>query len=216
MHALIGRYLTTPVAVGDGRFVELLTDQYGRLIGGAGEAHIGEVDSKALRVQDVFTRPTNTTPYGAGDVISATVNDTATTVLRGITVARKVGKPCWLTYLEVSTNLTTFLTKLRLHFYTVAAPTTALVGDNVPFVRAYANVAQHIGAIDLPILTLVRAGDDFVRTFATLNTVDGQLPFLLTPDAADAKVYYRIEIVEQTPTPSSGQSFTLTAHITDA
>lgn len=172
------------------------------------------VGTFAVEVQDTFTRPTNTDAYGLNDVISATVSDTGTTVLRSLALAAAPGKPFWLCFLRLWTNLDTFVPQVRVHFYNVAAPPTAVVGDNVAYSRAYANKAAYLGHVDLP--TLVDVGDgasasrDDVRLL--LAPLDGD-PGSVT---RDYRVYYRLEIISGTPTPGSGQSFTLVARAVDA
>lgn len=166
-------------------------------------------DSYAVEVQDTFTRPGagDTTQYSLNDVISATTSNTGTTELRPLALGPYPGKPFWLTYLALRTNLDTFICTVRVHFYTVAAPATAVNGDNAAFSRAYANVAQYIGFADLPALS------DYGDLAAAQNP---DIRMLLAPAAGSASVYYRLEIVSGTPTPSSGQSFTLVARSVDA
>lgn len=164
-------------------------------------------DSYAVEVQDTFTRPSNTDQYAANDVIAATTSDTGTTVLRSLALGRYPGKPFWLAYLRLETNLDTFTSTIRVHLYNVAAPDTAVNGDNAAFSRAYANVEDYIGFVDLPAFTDV--GD-------VMSATRDDVRFLCAPAAASASIYYRLEIVSGTPTPSSGQSFTLVARAVDA
>lgn len=167
------------------------------------------------RVVDVFARPANVTQYAANDVIAASESDSATSGLRPLALASDPGKPFWLTYFSLATNKTDFPCTVRVHLYSVAKPTTAIAGDNVTFVQYYANVAQRLGSFDLPTLALQHAGDDYV--FASRD----DLRLLLVPANVNAtndeehSIYYRLEIVSGTPTPSSGQSFTVRAVASD-
>lgn len=162
-------------------------------------------DSYAVEVQDTFTRPADTTQYAANDAIAAATTDTGTTALRSLALASYPGKPFWLVYLRLETNTDTFLPQIRVHLFNVAQPDTAVSGDNVAFTRAYANVEDYIGFVDLP--TQADVGD---CSSATRDDVR----LLCAP--VDSNVYYRLEIISGTPTPSSGQSFTLVARAVDA
>lgn len=170
------------------------------------------IDQWGVRVQDVFTRPADTTAYGLNDVISATVSDTGTTVLRGLAGGRYPGKPFWINYLRLDTNLNTFVFTPRIWLYNVAAPPTAISGDNVAMSRVYANVGSLLGFIDLPAMVgyadYASAWRDDVRFMVTPNDTLGS-------PLRSINVFYRIEIVVSTPTPASGQSFTLTAVTAD-
>lgn len=171
-------------------------------------------DGFAVEVQDTFTRPADTTAYAANDAIAATTSDTGTTPLRSLALASYPGKPFWLVYLELQTNLATFTPTIRVHFYNVAAPDTAAAGDNAAFTLAYANVEDYLGYVDLPALADLGdfAGayrDDVRLLLAPLSGDPGSV-------TADDSVYYRLEIVSGTPTPASAQSFTLVARAVDA
>lgn len=170
-------------------------------------------DSFAIEVQDTFTRPANTDAYAANDAISATTSDTGTTALRSLALASYPGKPCWLVYLRLETSKADFAGTVRVHFYKVAAPDTAVAGDNAAFTLAYANTEDYIGYVDLPAFAdfgdMAMASRDDVRLL--LAPLDGD-PGDTT---ADARVYYRLELISGTPTPDSAQSFTLTARVTD-
>ena len=164
-------------------------------------------DTYAVEVQDTFTRPTNTDQYSANDSISATTSDTGTTPLRSLALASYPGKPFWLVFLALRTNKDDFAGTVRVHFYNVAAPDTAVSGDNAGFTRAYANVEDYIDYVDLPAFS-----DQ--GNFASAKREDVRI--LLAPAAGASSIYYRLELISGTPTPSSGQSFTLVARAVDA
>jgi hypothetical protein len=172
---------------------------------------------------DTFTRPTDTTPYTNGDVIAKTVSISSTTALRSLDLAFAPGRPFWLTFLRLVTNLTTFTSQVRVHFYrvsdTAGAPNsgTALVGDNVAFVQTYDNVPVRIGHVDLPVLVLQHAsGDDCVYASREDLMMFCQPAGDGTSETADSKIYYRLEVISGAATPSSGQSFTLCGRSVDA
>lgn len=155
-----------------------------------GENHIGSV-MEGMEERDSFARPNDATPYAAGDALAAATSDTATTPLRGLTLARVAGGAGYITYWRITVNHTTFLPRIRVHLYTVAAPTTALNGDNAAFTELDANQPVRIGHFDLPNLALsAGAGSDVVRA----SRDDLRLAFKC--DAADTKVYYRYEVLD--------------------
>ena len=166
----------------------------------------------ARTVQDTFTRPANTTAYTAGDVIAETTSDTGTTVLRAVKVGAITGKPVRLRYMRCDTNITTaFDPIVRVHFYNVSAPDTALAGDNAALAQAYANVEDYIGYVSLP--AMADLGD---HNSAQLGEATDDCDFVLIPDGL-GQVYYRLHLVSGTNiTPISAQSFTQTFTVVDA
>jgi hypothetical protein len=143
--------------------------------------------------EDTFTfaRPDNVTVYAIGDVVGDAVADTDTTPLPGITVASAVGGSGYITSVELAINQTTALFRPQLHFFNVAAPTTALGGDNVAFARLFANEAEYIGSQILPSFYLSPgAGADMVS--ARLD--DLRIPFKCA--AADTDIYVLLETLD--------------------
>jgi len=185
--------------------------------GGASSAHIGEVGAYGAGISDTFTRPADTTAYLIGDVIAATISNTATTPLRSLALARVAGEPFNIRGVSVATNKTDFLATLRVHFYSVADPAaapnsgTALVGDNIPFVQTYNNILTRIGYVDLPALALQHtAGDNYtIASAADDKLVKPAAGTGFPSGAASLLVFYRLEITGGASiTPISGQSFT--------
>ena len=174
----------------------------------AGEAHIGEVGGKSISVGDETTRPANTTAYTAGDAISADTSDSGTTPLRSLAVGRVTGGSGTLAKFRLMTDQAACVAAVRVHFYTVAAPAGAIVGDNVPMTLLYANKAQRIGHIDLPALaTSTVAG---ASTGAATQDLDTRMEIKCA--AGDQNIYYRLETLTAF-TPASGQKFYLEAQI---
>lgn len=170
--------------------------------GAASELHIGEVGMATVDLTDSWTRVADTNAYTIADVIAATVSNTDTTALRSLALGRSGTRGFALRFLSVAFQKTDFLPTIRVHFYNVAAPTTALAGDNVTFVQYYANRAQKLGFVDLPAHTLYHAGDDYT------NAYKDNLDLILVPVAG--LIYYRLEIVGGTSiTPSSAMPVNL-------
>jgi len=174
----------------------------------AGEAHIGEVGGKSISVGDETIRPANTLQYTAGDAISADTSDSDTTPLRSLAVGRVTGGSGTLAKFRLMTDQAACVATIRIHLYTVAAPTGAIVGDNVPMTLLYANKAQRIGHIDLPALaTSTVAG---ASTGAATQDLDTRMEIKCA--AGNQNIYYRLETLT-TFTPASGQRFYLEAQI---
>lgn len=173
------------------------------------------------RKTDTFTRPTNTTPYTIGDVISATTSNTATTPLRGLQLAESPGVPFRLVGWSLATNKTDFLPTIRVHLYILSDPAaapnsgTALVGDNVAMVQTYDNIPVRVCSFDLPAMTLQHASGDDLTYASRFEDLDIIVPTAKIDDGYtdDPYIYYRYEITAGSSiTPSSGQSFRTRAH----
>jgi len=102
---------------------------------------------------------------------------------------------------RVSTDQATCTARIRVHFYTVAAPTTAIPGDNVAMTTTYANNAQNIGMIDMPAFTSNGGSSTAARSL----DITSRLPFVC---AAASTIFYRLETLDAF-TPASGQKFDL-------
>lgn len=173
------------------------------------------------RKTDTFTRPTDTTPYTIGDVISATTSNTGTTALRGLQLAEAPGEPFRLTGWSLATNKTDFLPTVRVHLYMVSNPAaapnngTALVGDNTPMVQTYDNVPVRVCAFDLPAMVLQHGSGDDLTYASRFEDLDIIVPVARTNEGYtdDSYIYYRYEIVGGSSiTPSSAQSFRTRAY----
>jgi hypothetical protein len=170
----------------------------------AGETHLGETGGKSVVVGDETTRPADTTAYTAGDAVSATVSDTGTTVLRSLAVGRVAGGSGYLTKFRVMTDQAACVAAIRLHFYSVNAPASVVVGDNVAMTIKYANKAQRLGHVDLPAMaTSTVAGSSDAAIAQELD-----IRFQFKCANGDQNIYYRYETLT-TFTPNSGQKFYL-------
>lgn len=164
--------------------------------------HRGQSGGVAIVVTDAWSRPADATPYAQYDRIAADTNDTGTTPLRSVAIARVPGGSGYITFWEIVTNLTTFLAQIRVHLYTVAQPPTAMPGDNGAFAGKFANSLKRVGQIDLPTMALPGAtGSDLVRAYRD----DIRLPFQCAD--GDTNIYYAYEITGSGLTPASGQTF---------
>lgn len=168
----------------------------------ASEIHMGEVGGKLIQNSDTFTSA-SAGDYAANDVVAADTNDTGTTPLRGITVGRVVGGGGYLVGARISTNNASWAAGLRMDLYTVQAPTTALVGDNVASAQKYANAAQFVGSVEFATMSTT-TGSDFRRAVRD----DLRIPFKC--DAADTKLYYRLVTLAAETNESAGQAWRLT------
>lgn len=159
---------------------------------------------QTVQVADEFTRPANVTAYAAGDAVAAATTDTATTPLRALAVGRIFGGTGYITRLRLWTDQAANVATFRVHFYKVAAPTTAVVGDNEQMTLKYTNFLERIGHVDLPAMK--------TSTVATNSTAaetgDLSLRMAFACAAANRNLYYRIETLSVF-VPASGQKFYL-------
>lgn len=171
----------------------------------ASENLIGLVGGTTTLVADEFTRPADTTAYAAGDAVSATTSDTGTTVLRSLaSLARVAGGTGYITKIRLWTDQVANVARYRIHFYKVAAPTTAVVGDNAQMTLKYTNFAQRVGHVDLPAMAT-----STVSTNSTAaETSDATLRLAFACAAGDPNLYYRIETLTVF-TPANAQKFYL-------
>ena len=151
-----------------------------------------------VEVHDAFARPADATAYTAADVLAESTGTTATSRLRGLSLARRRGGGGYLVSWAVSTNDTGMTPRIRVHLYTVSQPTAALNGDNAVFVELDANQAQWVASFDLVALTLsAGAGADMTRAVRD----DLRIPFVCATN--DDKLYYRYELLDA-DTPAAG------------
>lgn len=179
----------------------------GGIIIANGEGHLGQVGGATRTITDLFTRPADTTAYAAGDAIAATTSNSATTALRELAlIGRVAGGTGYIVGVRLETNNALWTPRIRVRFYTVAQPTSAVPGDNSPMTLAWANRAQRVGYVDLPAMATGQSGSDAAQSMdATLR-----IPF--TCADGSTSLYYRLEILDAA-TPASGQSFFLAVSV---
>ncbi len=140
--------------LGDGTFAEQVALAAGTVNIGdvdiasalpAGENLIGEVAGRCTTVSAEFTRENNATPYGIGDVISASAASPALLELPNI--FRKAGGNGSIMGVRVTFNVKSVTPVLRVHFFNASNPTIS--GDNLPHQEKYADVGKRLGYIEL-------------------------------------------------------------------
>lgn len=138
--------------------------------------------------------------YSGGDVISATVSDTATTPLRSVTLGRvgEGGGEGYVVYWEVTTDNVSFVPRIRVYLYTVAQPTTAIQGDNVASAPKFANLGEFIATFDLPALATPTGADYNIAVRDDLR-----IPFQCA--AGSKEVYYRYVLLDSDANEAAGQ-----------
>jgi hypothetical protein len=166
------------------------------------EVHVGEVGGKMLEGSDTFDALA-AGDYAANDVIAADAENTGTTPLRGVTVARANGGTGYLVSARLTTNNASWTAGIRVDLYSVAAPTTALTGDNVAAAPKFANNAQFVGTFNFDTMS-TPTGSDFRRGIRD----DLRIPFKCA--AADTKLYYRLVTLAADANEAAGQDMVLT------
>lgn len=149
-----------------------------------------------------FARPSNTTGYDAGDVISNSASASAPLSLDDL--VGSAGGGGRLTSAVLKTDKKDFTgVRVRAHLFT-AAP-TAISNDNAQHRILWADRATEVGYIDFPAFA---AGTDATNSTAAISVRhDLYLPFVA--DAAGTGLLVVLEILDPA-TPASGQSFHLT------
>lgn len=168
----------------------------------AGESHVGEVGGRTAVVGDETTMLYPANPHVAGDAVAGTTSNSSTAALRGLAVARVSGGSGYLTKVKMWTDQAACTARFRVHFYTVEAPTGAIVGDDAQMTQLYLNKAQELGYIDLPAMASGAAGS----TAAYAACYWARLPFKC--EAGDTKIYYRYETLDAF-TPDATQKYYL-------
>jgi len=155
---------------------------------------------------DEFTRPADVTVYTAGDRVSATTSDTATTPLRTLFRATKQGADGIITKLILQTNLATFIDIMRIHLFQVSQPATAIPGDNAAMGVVFANRAEYLGFFDFAALAepIAISVSDLSQAILSEKKIGFRCK-----DGDDA-IYYALQTTG-TGTPASGQQFFLRA-----
>ena len=156
------------------------------------------------QVADEFTRPANATPYAAGDAVAAATTDTGTTPLRALVLARTAGGTGYIVRVRLWTDQAANVATFRVHFYKVAQPTTAVVGDNEQMTLKYTNFLQRVGHVDLPAMKTSTVSTNSTAAEASDSTL--RIPF--DCEAESRNLYYRLETLTAF-TPASGQKFYL-------
>jgi hypothetical protein len=167
---------------------------------GATEAHLGEVGGRLASVSAEFTRPSDTTAYAVGDVVSDSTS--ATTLLVIVGCARVNQGSGYITGARLITDKKSITPRIRVHVYNASNPTRA--ADNVAMDIRYADISKRIGAFDMPAMT---TGTDTTNsTSSQAQDMTLRVPFVCA--AATTTLYFLFEALDIF-TPASAEKFTL-------
>ena len=154
-------------------------------------------------VYQEITRPSNTTPYSAGDTIAA---NSASAATQYIVVGRLNGLGGKITQVDVMTDNRAWTAGIKVVLYDDEP--TAFTADNAAFPgRAYADKA---GVIGIASVTALAADADVAGAMA-VGSIACDLNFQCA--AASKNIYFQL-FTAGTPTPASAQKFTIVLHIT--
>lgn len=167
----------------------------------AGEAHAGEIGGNISQVTVELTRPSDTTAYTIGDVVS---NSTSATVLLVFTnVARVNAGTGYIVAAILNTDKKSITPRLRVHLYNASNPTVS--NDNAAHRELYADIGKKITHFDMP--AMVTPAD---TTNSTLSrTVENNIRIPYVCAAASRTLYILLEAMDAF-TPASAEKFSLT------
>ncbi|RYD57028.1 MAG: hypothetical protein EOP56_09480 [Sphingobacteriales bacterium] len=161
----------------------------------ATESHLGEVGGNTVVVAASFTRPSDTAPYTALDVVG---NTGTAAVITFSGLARINGGSGYITKLRIMTDQSTNTARYRLHLYSVAV---TAIADNSPFTLLWTNRANRIGAISVDA-GLITEGTGSTAAYGGTSTVR-----MAYKAATGATAIYGILETLDAFTPASAQNF---------
>lgn len=167
----------------------------------AGEAHIGEVGGRLLRVSAEFTRPADTTAYTAGDVVSdSTSASTLITLSNAVRVNAGSG---YIVRASLTTDRKSITPRFRVHLFNATGATVS--ADNAAYREVYADASRRLGYFDLPAMLTPAdtANSDMSRS------LDNSIRFPFVAAAGTTSLFALLETLDAF-TPASGQKFLLT------
>lgn len=136
------------------------------------------------RITAVFTRPSDTTQYAAGDVVGP-VTTPAVQSFAG--AARFNGGGGKIVEILLTSDLETITTAtFRLHFFNTTLTPAA---DNAAFTGLSTNPSTYLGYIDPPILVTQAGGTLGQIRVAPGTSATGGLPFAFVCAAGDTGIY---------------------------
>jgi hypothetical protein len=199
-----GTHLTSLPTMTDTQEGGLQLDVNGRLIvaAPASENHLGEVGGNLLPISAEMTRPSDTTGYTAGDVVSN--NATTTTPVQVANIFRVAGGSGYIVKLRLVTNKKSITPRLRLHFFNVNTATVS--GDNLPFKEVYADSSKRLGYWDMPAMTTAvdTTNSDMSRT------IDLSCRIAVTAASGSRDLFIVYETLDAIPSVDSAQKFNIT------
>ena len=140
------------------------------LLGGDVDGASVTVDGRAYRSTVTFARPSNATPYTAGDVVGATGGS----AIHTLATAGPSGGYVLIQSIAMVTHDTSVpagMGSFRIHFYN-ASPTA--IADNAAFDLLTTDHGKYLGYVDLP------APQDFGSSIYTQTDYPGRLVKLAT------------------------------------
>ena len=169
----------------------------------ASEAHLGETGGNLITVSVEFTRESNATPYGIGDVISSSAGSP---VLLEIPNAVRInGGSAYVTGLAVVFNVKSVTPRIRVHFFNASPAAGNIAGDNLPLIEKYADASKRLRYVELP--AMITAADatnsDMSRSFITPP------PFLPVQAAAGSRSIFVLLETLDAVTLTSGSKVTV-------
>ncbi len=141
-------------------------------------------NSYKKRITAVFTRPSDTTQYAAGDVVGPVTTPACQTFANA---ARFNGGSGRILELLLTSDLETITTAtFRLHFFNTTLTPQA---DNAAFTGLSTNPSTYLGYIDPPILVTQASGTlGQIRHSAGVSTTSG-MPFNFVCAPGDSGLY---------------------------
>lgn len=153
-----------------------------------------------------FTRPSDTTGYSAGDLIS-----TSTTAPVLMTFAAfcngNVGGGGYIVGARLTTDKKSITPQIRVHLFKASTQTVAHTGagDNAAMKQLYTEESNYIGSFDFAAMTT--PADATNSTISRAQKLDLRIPF--SSISSGQAIYAALESID-TFTPASGQKFSLT------
>ena len=154
---------------------------------------VGNLISVAVEI----TRPSDTSPYGIGDVISDSVS--ATTMQAIADAARTTGGSGYIVGMRASTDKKNSVQQLRIHFFNTNGATISV--DNAAWQDKYADAGKRIAYYDLPAMTT--AADTSNSDMSRSVDMTMRIPYT----CVGTSLYFVPETLTAF-TPNSGQKFT--------
>lgn len=168
----------------------------------AGEAHAGEVGGNLLSISTEFTRPSDTTGYSIGDVVSDSTS--ATTMQALANAARVSGGSGYIVGIRIATDKKSITPRLRIHFYNTTGAT--LSADNAQWQDKYADNSKRVAYYDMP--PMITGADTTNSDMSRAVDMAMRIPYV----CAATSLYFVLEALDAF-TPASGEKFTVTVFV---
>ncbi len=152
-----------------------------------------------------LTRPSDTTAYTSGDIVS---NSTvATTLMEFASVAATNGASCYITGIHIITDKKAITPQFRLHFWNASDPTTSAdnAANRSPL---YADDSKYCGYWDMPPM---QSSADTTNGTSSWST-DESCRIPVKCGASTTSLWVLMETLSAF-TPSSGQKFRVTLKV---